>query len=317
MSSSSSTLAMGNPMVRAATLRVSRPVRPACWAEASRRTPTSRPGLGRSAYLRPRTVAVPEVAGVRPTMTRMVVDFPAPFGPRNPVTRPGLAVKETSSTARRPPYVLVSAVTSIMGATLPPRGGRPHRGAVPSRPLPDPEGFSGVTPALGTSGVVAALAGRAYRDLVRRRLPVVLHRQAAPGGGARRLRAQERRRGGLPLLRAGPDHPRGAGRDDRGVAGAEVRHRRGGRPGADEARRRRGRLRRAHVQPRRRAARPDGRRAPAPPPGPRRGASGRAEGGAAVGVLPPWREHGRSRRPTHSCRRRRARPGTGRRGAQH
>src|SRR5262245_6424965 len=130
-------------MVRAATFRVSRPVRPACWAEASSRTPTSRPGLGRSAYLRPRTVAPPDVAGVSPTMTRMVVDFPAPFGPRNPVTRPGWAVKETLSTARRPPYVLVSAVTSIMATTLSSGAGRPHRGAVPSHPLPDPEKFSG------------------------------------------------------------------------------------------------------------------------------------------------------------------------------
>ena len=29
----------------------------------------------------------------------MVVDFPAPFGPRNPVTIPGRIVKVTSSTA--------------------------------------------------------------------------------------------------------------------------------------------------------------------------------------------------------------------------
>ena len=40
-------------MVRCATVRISRPVRPACCAEASRRTPTSRPGLGRSANRRP------------------------------------------------------------------------------------------------------------------------------------------------------------------------------------------------------------------------------------------------------------------------
>ncbi len=32
-------------------------------------------------------------------MMRMVVDLPAPLGPRNPVTRPGVAVNETSSTA--------------------------------------------------------------------------------------------------------------------------------------------------------------------------------------------------------------------------
>jgi hypothetical protein len=36
-------------------------------------------------------------------MTRMVVDFPAPLGPRKPVTRPWRAVKETSSTAVNAP----------------------------------------------------------------------------------------------------------------------------------------------------------------------------------------------------------------------
>ncbi len=34
---------------------------------------------------------------------RMVVDFPAPFGPRNPVTKPGAMVKLMLSTAVLPP----------------------------------------------------------------------------------------------------------------------------------------------------------------------------------------------------------------------
>ena len=42
---------------------------------------------------------MPVVGGVSPTMMRMVVDLPAPLGPRKPVTRPGAAVKVTSSTA--------------------------------------------------------------------------------------------------------------------------------------------------------------------------------------------------------------------------
>ena len=100
--------------MRWATVRISRPVRPACWAEASSRTPTSRPGLGRSAKRRPLTVAGPDVAGVSPTMIRMVVVFPAPLGPRKPVTRPGRAVKLTSSTAAKPPYFLLSDSTLIM-----------------------------------------------------------------------------------------------------------------------------------------------------------------------------------------------------------
>ena len=48
-------------------------------------------------------VAVPDVALVKPTMIRMVVDFPAPLGPRKPVTRPGWAVKLTSATAVKAP----------------------------------------------------------------------------------------------------------------------------------------------------------------------------------------------------------------------
>src|SRR3954469_19770633 len=98
-------------MIRWAIVRISRPVRPACWAEASSMTPTSRPGLGRSANRRPAIVAAPRGGGggaanrrpaivadplvgvVRPTIIRIEVDLPAPLGPRKPVTRPGRAVK--------------------------------------------------------------------------------------------------------------------------------------------------------------------------------------------------------------------------------
>src|SRR4051794_24929391 len=97
-----------------AKVRISRPVRPACWAEASRRTPTSSPGLGRSTYLRPAMVALPVSGRVSPTMILSVVDLPAPFGPRKPVTLPASAVKLTSSTARVVPYFLVSRSMVIM-----------------------------------------------------------------------------------------------------------------------------------------------------------------------------------------------------------
>ena len=53
----------------------------------------------------------PELGRVSPTMMRMVVDLPAPLGPRKPVTRPVAAVKETSSTAVKPPYCLVRCST--------------------------------------------------------------------------------------------------------------------------------------------------------------------------------------------------------------
>ena len=44
-------------------------------------------------------VAEPLVARSSPMITRMVVDFPAPLGPRNPVTWPDGTVKLRSSTA--------------------------------------------------------------------------------------------------------------------------------------------------------------------------------------------------------------------------
>jgi hypothetical protein len=44
----------------------------------------------------------------------MVVDLPAPFGPRKPVTRPGPTTKETSSTAVVLRYRLVRCCASII-----------------------------------------------------------------------------------------------------------------------------------------------------------------------------------------------------------
>jgi hypothetical protein len=55
---------------------------------------------------------------VRPTIIRIEVDLPAPFGPRKPVTRPGRAVKVTSSTTVRPPYFLERDSILIIGRLL-------------------------------------------------------------------------------------------------------------------------------------------------------------------------------------------------------
>ncbi|SLI22074.1 Uncharacterised protein [Mycobacteroides abscessus subsp. abscessus] len=43
--------------------------------------------------------AVPAVGVSSPRIIRIVVDLPAPFGPRKPVTCPGFTVKVRSSTA--------------------------------------------------------------------------------------------------------------------------------------------------------------------------------------------------------------------------
>ncbi|CAM5714409.1 hypothetical protein SALBM135S_10175 [Streptomyces alboniger] len=76
----------------------------------------------------------------------MVVDFPAPLGPRKPVTRPGRTLNVRASTARVVPYSLVRSWTSMLvdGASLAARGARglppsgesvsPGRGSRAARP---------------------------------------------------------------------------------------------------------------------------------------------------------------------------------------
>ena len=62
----------------------------------------------------PQMLTSPLVGGRKPVTTRMVVDFPAPLGPRNPRTSPLFTVKERSSTAFLCPNCFVRLVTSIM-----------------------------------------------------------------------------------------------------------------------------------------------------------------------------------------------------------
>ena len=64
----------------------------------------------------------------------MVVDLPAPLGPRKPVTRPGSTVKSIPSTAVVVPNLLVSAWAVIMALTLLGDRRSPHRGTPPVHP---------------------------------------------------------------------------------------------------------------------------------------------------------------------------------------
>ena len=50
-----------------------------------------------------RRCALPEVGARKPAIIFIVVDLPAPFGPRKPSTRPGSTLKEILSTAVRSP----------------------------------------------------------------------------------------------------------------------------------------------------------------------------------------------------------------------
>jgi hypothetical protein len=94
-SSTSCTRRLGMPLLWARHNRWSRAVCPPCAALVSNSAPTSQSGAGSSRYARPFTVALPPLGASRPRIRRMVVDLPAPFGPRNPVTRPGRTWKDS------------------------------------------------------------------------------------------------------------------------------------------------------------------------------------------------------------------------------
>ena len=102
-SSTSSTRRRGRPWVWARNSRWLRALRPGCIALASSSAPTVRSGWASSAYGLPLIVALPVFGRSRPSTSRIVVDLPAPFGPRNPVTRPGSTLKDRWSTASLSP----------------------------------------------------------------------------------------------------------------------------------------------------------------------------------------------------------------------
>ena len=118
ISITSRTRALPMPCVAAMASRWLWALRPVWTAFASSSAPTSRRGERCWAYGRPLTVTVPRVGRSSPTIIRIVVDLPAPFGPRKPVTLPGWTVNETLSTAVVIPYRLVRPWASIMAGVL-------------------------------------------------------------------------------------------------------------------------------------------------------------------------------------------------------
>src|SRR6185503_3033424 len=59
--------------------------------------------IGDSTTSKPPTVTRPALGGMKPVIMRMVVDLPAPLGPRKPSTSPRSTVNEMPSTARLGP----------------------------------------------------------------------------------------------------------------------------------------------------------------------------------------------------------------------
>ena len=147
-------------------------------------------------------------------------------------------------------------------------------------------------------------------NLVRRRLPLVLHRQAALRGGAGGVRARGRGHGHVALVRARPGGAARARGHRRRAAGRQVRDERRARRDAarrdDRARRRP----RARVPLRDRARRQHLRRAPADPPRRHLRAPGGRAGAADARVLHRGRGDRRPRDadpPDGRARRRRGR----------
>ncbi|CAA9375733.1 MAG: protein dithiol-disulfide isomerase, partial [uncultured Nocardioides sp.] len=139
----------------------------------------------------------------------------------------------------------------------------------------------------------------AHRDLVRRRLPVVLRREAPAGDRARRVRPPRRGRGGLPLLRARPRRTAARPRAEHRGAGPQVPpHRRRDPRHAAAADRPRG-AGGAGAPALRHRAHQHRRRAPGAAPRARDrwcGTPGAAQGGPARGVLRARPGHRRPRR---------------------
>src|SRR5688572_17620876 len=69
---------------------------------------------GDSATSCPPIVTRPAVGGMKPVIMRIVVDLPAPFGPRNPSTSPRSTLNETPSTARLGPKLFTRFSMRIM-----------------------------------------------------------------------------------------------------------------------------------------------------------------------------------------------------------
>ena len=125
-----------------------------------------------------RSWSVPAWGRSRPTMHRRVVDLPAPFGPRKPVTRPGWTSNERSSTATVRPNRLVSRRTSITATDGTGSGSRlcqarrastSQRPVFAGAPLVGPVGPERrrveLEPQVGLDGVAGPGAGDAAHEL--------------------------------------------------------------------------------------------------------------------------------------------------------
>ena len=99
MSMTSSTRRRLIPLVWASASKWLRAERPVCMALASSSKPSSAIGATADRYRAPLTRTLPPLGSSSPAINLIVVDLPAPFGPRKPITTPGCTTKSRPSTA--------------------------------------------------------------------------------------------------------------------------------------------------------------------------------------------------------------------------
>ena len=119
MPSTSSTRLSGMSLAAASIRRWLRAERVGWNGFASSSAPTWRIGWSMVVNGRPSNVQVPSPRS-RPSISRMVVDLPEPFGPRKPVTVPGRTSNDSPDTAGLPPYDLLRPRASITAMGRPP-----------------------------------------------------------------------------------------------------------------------------------------------------------------------------------------------------
>src|SRR5262245_34264655 len=131
----------------------------------------------------PATIAVPDVAFASVHKILIVVDFPAPFGPRKPKVSPRLTVKSMPRTASTSPYRLTRPETDITVSGPAPSLTCSLAGLIPA--------CAAIAAASGGAGLLAVLDRPAAR---------VIAWPFATGAALLAIAGRPGRRGGLVLV---------------------------------------------------------------------------------------------------------------------
>ena len=183
---------------------------------------------GRSARSKPPTLTRPAVGGRKPVIIFMVVDLPAPLGPRKPSTVPRSTEKLTPSTAVKAPKrftrwsISIIAMTGLSLGCGARRPARSSKAPASGQPGEEPGGSHTVEPMIRLSGQIIRATGRAAAQRARwtsRELAGVSPARGRTGsrgwwcgGGWRGRRRRHRRLPSPPGPRRVPPHGAGGRR---------------------------------------------------------------------------------------------------------